>query len=747
MSVSSINQPFDARFRRQKMKLWIMGLLVVGSLAAAAIGCAGGSDPTPMPATPTTAPAPTMAAVQEPEPETVVDIAAGDDRFETLVAALQAAGLVKTLAGSGPFTVFAPTDDAFARLPMGVIDSLLADIPALTEILLYHVVSGDVTAADVVRLDSATTLQGDEVFITVEGDAVSINDARVVIADIEAANGTIHVIDAVLLPPQDLGSIVDIAAGDGRFETLVAALQAAGLAETLMNSGPFTVFAPTDDAFARLPAGTIDALLNDISTLTEILLYHVVSGRVTADDVVRLDSATTLQGGELFITVEGGAVRINDSQVTVADIEAANGTIHVIDSVLLPPQELGSIVDIAAADGRFQALVAALEVSGLAEALMGPGPFTVFAPTDDAFAKLPAGTIDALLNDIPALTEILLYHVVTGEVTAADVVRLDSATTLQGDEISITVEGDTVTINDARVVITDIPAANGTIHVIDAVLLPPQDLGSIVDIAAADGRFETLVKALQAGGLTDALSGPGPFTVFAPTDDAFASLSKGVVEALLDDIAALTDILLYHVVSGEVTAADVVGLDSATTLQGEEVFITVEGDSVSINDARVVIADIQAANGTIHVIDSVLLPPPDLGSIVDIAAADEVFQTLVTALQAAGLAEALMGAGPFTVFAPTDDAFAKLPAGTIDALLNDIPALTEILLYHVVSGEVTAAEVVGLDSATTLQGDEIFITVAGDTVSINDARVVIADIQAANGTIHVIDSVLIPSGS
>jgi uncharacterized surface protein with fasciclin (FAS1) repeats len=280
-------------------------------------------------------------AEPEPPPGTIVDIAVGDDRFETLVAALQAADLVETLQGEGPFTVFAPTDDAFAKLPEGTVAALLEDIPTLTNILLYHVVAGNVMAADVVKLDAATTAQGGDVAITVDGDTVRINDAQVIITDIEAANGTIHVIDTVLLPPAPKAqapTIVDIAVSDGRFETLVAALQAADLVETLQGEGPFTVFAPTDDAFAKLPEGTVAALLEDIPTLTNILLYHVVAGNVMAADVVKLDAATTAQGGDVAITVDGDTVRINDAQVIITDIEAANGTIHVIDAVLLPPE-------------------------------------------------------------------------------------------------------------------------------------------------------------------------------------------------------------------------------------------------------------------------------------------------------------------------------------------------------------------------------------------------------------------------
>ena len=317
---------------RRPLKFGSLALLPIILVALAACSNNADADPTPAP---TTAP--------EPQAATIVEIAVGDGRFETLVAALQAADLVETLEGPGPFTVFAPTDEAFAKLPEGTIETLLGDIPTLTAILLYHVVPGNVTATDVAALDSATTVQGDAVAVSVEGDTVRINDAQVVIADIEAANGTIHVIDTVLIPPVEeaepepqAATIVEIAVGDGRFETLVAALQAADLVDTLQGPGPFTVFAPTDEAFAKLPEGTVETLLGDIPALTAILLYHVVPGNVTATDVAALDSATTVQGDAVAVSVEGDTVRINDAQVVIADIEAANGTIHVIDTVLIP---------------------------------------------------------------------------------------------------------------------------------------------------------------------------------------------------------------------------------------------------------------------------------------------------------------------------------------------------------------------------------------------------------------------------
>jgi uncharacterized surface protein with fasciclin (FAS1) repeats len=289
------------------------------------------------------------------------------------------------------------------------------------------------------------------------------------------------------MPGQD---IVDTAVANGNFTTLVAAVEAAGLVDTLKSEGPFTVFAPTDDAFNALPEGTVPALLNDIPALTDILLYHVVPGKVMAADVVTLSSADTALGKPVAIRVEDGNVFVNDAQVIITDIETSNGVIHVIDAVLIPPAdeapatmpETGAvlqaemdIVDTAVANGNFTTLVAAVEAAGLVDTLKGEGPFTVFAPTDDAFNALPDGTVPALLNDIPALTDILLYHVVPGKVMAADVVNLTSADTVLGKPVAIRVEDGNVFINDAQVVITDIETSNGVIHVIDAVLIPPAD--------------------------------------------------------------------------------------------------------------------------------------------------------------------------------------------------------------------------------------------------------------------------------
>ena len=361
------------------------GLFALGGYTAAA-GATSEPPASMAPAGPATGCA-TVPANAAPD---IVDTAIAAGGFETLVAAVQAAGLEETLRGEGPFTVFAPTDDAFAALPEGTVDSLLADPQgALTDILTYHVVPGAVLAADVAGLagQAVTTVNGATFTVNVADDgSVSLTDGagnqvNVVQTDITASNGVIHVIDAVLMPPASPTTtdvtaaaettapaamdateapaattggddtamaecdIVDTAIAAGGFETLVAAVQAAGLEETLRGEGPFTVFAPTDDAFAALPEGTVDSLLADPQgALTDILTYHVVPGAVLAADVAGLagQAVTTVNGATFTVNVaDDGSVSLTDgagNQVNVVqtDITASNGVIHVIDAVLMP---------------------------------------------------------------------------------------------------------------------------------------------------------------------------------------------------------------------------------------------------------------------------------------------------------------------------------------------------------------------------------------------------------------------------
>ena len=269
-------------------------------------------------------------------------------------------------------------------------------------------------------------------------------------------------------------NIVQTADAAGQFNTLLAAAKAAGLAETLAGDGPFTVFAPTDAAFDKLPDGTVEHLLKNPEQLKQILLLHVVPGKQTAANVVKASALNTAYGQPIYVKTANNSVTVDGAKVTATDVYASNGVIHVIDEVILPK----NIAQIAMADERFSTLLAAVKAAQLVAPLQGESPLTVLAPTNAAFDKLPDGTVASLLE--PAnrdkLAAVLKYHIASGKVTSDQVVKLDAVPTLQGQTVNVTVKKSgqkaTVMLNDATVVIADIHATNGVIHVIDAVLIP-----------------------------------------------------------------------------------------------------------------------------------------------------------------------------------------------------------------------------------------------------------------------------------
>ena len=551
----------------------------------------------------------------EPTATTIVDVAVADGNFTTLVAALQATGLDATLSDtSGSFTVFAPTDDAFALLGQETIDALLNDLDTLTNILTYHVISGEVDAAAAIASagNLVEMVNGDMVSLSLDGDNLLVNVATVTITDIQADNGIIHVIDAVLMPLADKAeptlNIVDTAIAAGSFDTLVSVLQTTGLDAALADeSRSFTVFAPTDEAFAMIDAETIAALLANPDVLTDILLQHVVEAEVLSTTAFSLNgqSAETLSGVAIPVSINSAlnSLLFGGATVTVKDIYASNGVIHVIDMVVVADVELPapamSIVDVALANGNFTTLVAALQATGLDTVLDDPeSNFTVFAPSDGAFALLGQETINSLLADTAALTEILLYHVLPGATVLQDgavtiAQSVDSiVTTANTQDVSLSFTDGTLYVNKSAVSLTDITADNGVIHVVDQVILPlsakAEPTMSIVDVATSNAEFSTLVDALTAADLVSTLADESAtFTVFAPTNEAFSKIESSALDALLADATALTNVLSKHVVSG----AEINALN-AFAANGSDVETT-GGDTISVD----LVNFAQTANG------------------------------------------------------------------------------------------------------------------------------------------------------
>ncbi len=543
---------------------------------------------------------------------TITELVADSEDFSVLASALEATGLDDALAGPGPFTVFAPTDEAFALLPEGLVASLSTE--QLTSVLQFHVVSGAVTADAVETLDSADTLLELPLDIHAGSDGVYLNGlTKVVVTDIETANGIVHVIDSVLVPGPFPGTITDVLGAYPRLSTLFGA--ATSEAADALTGDNLTLLAPVNSAFE-------DVDLSGVDDLNPILFYHVLPVNAPSAAVASLKTARSVGGPFMAIDAADG-VKINDgskfSNVIYTDIAVDSGdggsTIHLIDEVLVPPPP---IAEVAAAAG----LTTLVDVLGLAdvpgtettfgEALGGEGPFTVFAPSNEAFEAIPEEGFGSDLADV------LGAHAFAGIVDSNAVVEaIDddgvSPETLTGATTNVLglslIDGAVVIDSKVQVTQTDIPAANGIIHLVDSVIIPPEVEfpGNIVEALSAYPLFSSLVEAAvnaEDGDVVSALQSAGPFTLFAPVNPAFDGI---------DTSADLSPVLLYHAVpGGAYDSSAVVGLAEPTdfeTANGAD--LTVDGDALTVNGVSIIGVDLRTSNGVIHVIDDVLLPPAD----------------------------------------------------------------------------------------------------------------------------------------
>ena len=568
-------------------------------------------------------------------------------------------------------------------------------------------------------------------------------------------------------------TVLDIARSSENFSILLSVLEQTGLDEVLDNHAEtFTVFAPTNAAFESIEAETLEALLDDSDALRDLLLYHVISGtEVDSGTAIGLANERVLMANEqeTVLSVTEDVLYVNLSQVTDTDLEADNGIVHVLNSVIFPPNVLDpsptlSIAEIVQNDesSRFDILALALNTTALDIPLADSDQtFTVFAPTDSAFEALGQGTINALIANTPELAAILGKHVVSEveiDFLTALTANGSSVDAFSGDQIPVQVIDGYLRIGNANVVFENIQATNGIVHIIDAVIATEEDLPplSVVQVLQNDPDFSTLLTALEQENLLEVLDNlSSEFTVFAPTNEAFNVLLESLeisVEELLA-LPNLSDILLYHVLAGTVLFDDAV--DSAgqviETLNEDNIGISFTNDSLNINTAQVIAPfDLTGANGVVHKINQVLIPPPDVvaeGTVVDAAVGIPELSLLVQALSAANLVETLSNDNEtFTVFAPTNAAFEALGEGVLENLINsDIESLTNVLLAHVIQGAAvdsrTAFSLAG-QSATTLGGD-VSINIDDGVLTVGDAQIISFDLLTSNGIIHIVDAVLV----
>jgi transforming growth factor-beta-induced protein len=385
------------------------------------------------------------------------------------------------------------------------------------------------------------------------------------------------------------------------------------------------------------------------------------------------------------------------------------------------PEPTQDIVELAQATPDLSTLVAAIDAAGLTSTLKGPGPFTVFAPTNSAFEALPEGALETLLANPTVLADLLKYHVVSGNIMSTDLSNGPVPTLLDGETIEVSVNGSVTLNGSATVTSADNEASNGVVHIIDEVLFPegfelPKK--NIVEIASETSDLSILVEALSKfPDLVEALSAEGTYTVFGPNNDAFVALLGVIGQSSLDDIpeSVLRDILEYHVIStAALLSTDLSDGQTASTIGGEDVTVSIDGSDVFISDSKVIMPDVVASNGVVHIMESVMVPPsiePIIGTIVAPAYFNKDFTTLIAAVGAAdpSILTLLLSNGPseqgLTLFAPTNDAFEA--AGITE--LPDQATLDAVLAYHVIDATVMAADLpattTGAAAITTLGGD------------------------------------------
>ncbi len=676
--------------------------------------------------------------------QTVWQIIQDSPNHNTLEAAVLAAGLDGALNdGGASLTVFAPDDAAFAALGQDVIDELLADPSGdLTQILLYHVLGQIVFSGNLADGQSWTTLQGQDVGVSIVGGTVFINDAQVTAANLDGENGVLHVINGVLLP---VLVCTDFAAGPYiDFNTIfggapnsvdgvcpvnqITTFEAWASEQYTVNNfveGIEYTFSICDGP----GAGTWDAELT-VSTLEGVVVASVEGCSLTW---------TSPGSGTYLIGVQEVGFCGDES----SNLETNNGypTLTCTGVVLQ-----NSIWDIVVNSADHTTLETAIGLAGLDGVLSNPGAFTLFAPTDAAFAALPDGVLDALIADPSgALTDVLLYHVVGAVALSGSLSDGQEIITLQGQPVVVSIVGGNVFINDAQVTVADLVADNGVVHVINAVLVP--EAAPCTDFAS--GPYNNFNTLFGGAPVPDA---NGDCPVNQITDfEAWASESY-IVESFEAGIT-----YTFSICDGPGAGswdAELSVLNEANELiaqaQGCEItWICPEDGTYILGIQEVGFCGDASPNQQVdNGFPTLTCSGP--ATIWDVVRTSSVHNTLESVLLLAGLDGALDAPGSLTLFAPTDEAFANVPQSTLDALLADPTGLlTQVLTYHVIGAAALSGSLSDGQILPTLNGEGLQVTIEMGAVMVGNANgnatVTVADIEVSNGVVHVIDAVLVPA--
>ncbi|XP_012583143.1 PREDICTED: transforming growth factor-beta-induced protein ig-h3 isoform X2 [Condylura cristata] len=499
--------------------------------------------------------------------------------------------------------------------------------------------------------------------------------------------------------------------------------------------GSFTIFAPSNEAWASLSAEVLDSLVSNVNIeLLNALRYHMVDRRVLTDELKHGMALTSMyQNSNIQIHhYPNGIITVNCARLLKADHHATNGVVHLIDKVI--STTTNSIQQIIEIEDIFETLRAAVAASGLNTQLEGEGPFTLLAPTNEAFEKIPTETLNRILGDPEALRDLLNNHILKTAMCAEAIIAGMSVETLEGTTLEVGCSGDKLTINGKAIISNkDVLATNGVIHLIDELLIP--DSAKTLFELATESDVSTAIDLYRQAGLGSHLSGNERLTLLAPLNSVFKDGTPP-----LD--AHTKTLLLNHMVKDQLASKYLYHGQTLDTLGGKKLRVFVYRNSLCIENSCIAAHDKKGRYGTLFTMDQVLTPP--MGTVMDILKGDRRFSMLVAAIQTAGLTETLNREGVYTVFAPTDEAFQAMEPEELNKLLGNAKELANILKYHIGDEILVSGGIGALVRLKSLQGDKLEVSSKNNAVCVNKEPVAEVDIMATNGVIYAISSVLQP---
>ncbi|KAK9407795.1 periostin [Crotalus adamanteus] len=505
------------------------------------------------------------------------------------------------IEGPGSYTFFAPSNEAWNLLDREIYNGLIENVNIeLYNALHNHMVNKRMLTKDFRNgMTLVSMYNNQKLHINhYPNGVVTVNCARIIHGNQIATNGVVHVIDRVLTPVGN--TIQDFIESEDDLSSLRAAAFASDVMETLGKPGHYTLFAPTNEAFEKLPRGILERIMGDRVASEALIKFHILNTLQCSEAIMGGAVFETLEGNTIEIGCDGESLIINGvKMVNRKDIVASNGVIHLIDQVLIP-DSAKQVIELAGPhQATFKDLVAQL---GLAASLRPEEEYTLLAPLNGAFSD------DTLKMDQRILKQILQNHILKVKVGLNDLYNGQFLETLGGKKLRVFLYRTAVCFENSCMIRGSKEGRNGFIHIFRQIIKPAER--TLHEVLRSDKRFSLFLNLVEAAGLEEVLSQPGDWTFFVPTNDAFKGLTEQEKEILIRDQNALRNILLYHLIRGVFIANGIEpGVTSILkTIQGSKLYLKMINDTLLVNEVKSTESDLMATNGVIHVIDKLLYP-------------------------------------------------------------------------------------------------------------------------------------------